>query len=95
MIPTNWIKGNSIASYFLRQVEKDKDGEIILRKLYKCASIRGNNLSVFWIDVCNREMSMALKLCIDCPCNILEEACSKYDGSGKELVKKYLEETKV
>jgi len=90
MIPTNWIKGNHITAFFLKQVDHTPNGEVIIKKIYKCASLRGNNLAVFWIDLCNREMTSAMKLCKHCPCDILEDACSRNDGSGKKLIEKYL-----
>lgn len=62
----------------------------IMAVLESCPSIRGTNLYVLFNDLCNRDYNLMLKLCVNCPGHILEDACNRQDYSGQELVAKYL-----
>lgn len=53
-------------------------------------NIIGTDLYVFWSDLCNKDFDLMVKLCKDCPSDILKDACSRQDYSGRELVKPYL-----
>ena len=61
-----------------------------MNKLENLKSIRGPNLYVLWSDLCDRNLSLVAKLCENCPSDILEDACSRQDYSGKELIKNYI-----
>lgn len=61
----------------------------ILPKIEKL-EIYGTDLYVFWSDLCNKDYDLMVKLCKDCPDDILKDACSRQDYSGRELVKPYL-----
>ena len=52
--------------------------------------IKGTDLYVLWSDLCNKDYSLMQKLCKECPKEILIDACSRQDYSGRELVKEYL-----
>lgn len=52
--------------------------------------IKGTNLYVMYSDLCNKDLSLVQKLCMNCPDDILINACSRQDYSGRELVKEYL-----
>jgi len=54
-------------------------------------NIVGTDLYVFWSDLCGRDYEKMVKLCNDCPGDVLKDACSRQDYSGKDLVKKYLD----
>jgi hypothetical protein len=89
-----WSQGNFGALNFFLDLIKpyNRDsGEYILSRLEECPSIRGTNLYVMYSDLCDRDMGQVKKLLEKCPNDILEEACSRQDYSGQELVKEYLE----
>ena len=52
-------------------------------------NIVGTDLYVFWSDLCNKDYELMVQLCHNCPDNILKDACSRQDYSGRELVKPY------
>lgn len=88
-----WANGNPGALTFLLELIDNKNtakAMVIIPKL-KETSIRGTNLYILWSDLCDKDMDKVYYLCINCPVNILEDACSRQDYSGKELVKNYLE----
>jgi hypothetical protein len=88
-----WSQGNFGALNFFLDLIKPHNSdlkEFILSKLEECLSIRGTNLYVLYSDLCDREMERVKKLLENCPKDILEEACSRQDYSGQELVKEYL-----
>jgi hypothetical protein len=62
----------------------------ILTKIERCPTIRGSNLYILWNDLAERDFNKVTKLCEKCPDNILEDACSRQDRSGKELISEYL-----
>lgn len=63
----------------------------IFLRLEICPSIKGSNLYVLWNDLCDREIDKVTKLCSSmCPNDVLEDACSRQDRSGKSLVISYL-----
>lgn len=93
----NWSNGNIGAMQFVLEIyTKDENivrGFFILEKLEKCKSIRGTNLYVLWSDLCKKDMNKVELLCNNCPNEILEDACSRQDYSGIELVSQYLIES--
>lgn len=88
-----WSQGNPGAAAFLMsllQPENAVKGIAILRKLEEGKSIRGTNLYVLWSDLCDRDMSKVETLCKNCPTAVLEDACSRQDYSGRDLVSSYI-----
>lgn len=91
-----WSKGNPGAIVFLIQIRllttssEPIAGELILNTLENCESIRGTNLYVLYSDLCNKNMVKVYGLCLACPNDELEDACSRQDYSGRELIKQYL-----
>lgn len=64
---------------------------VIISKLEECPSIKGTNLYVLVNDLCDWNYEKVAKLCEICPNDILEDACSRQDYSGRELVKPYIQ----
>lgn len=88
----NWAEGNFGALNFLEQVihmDTDKMNKII-SSLTSMHSIRGTNLWVLYSDLCNKDLDKVLKLIENCPPSLLENACSRQDYSGREIVKNFL-----
>lgn len=88
-----WSQGNPGAISFLSSLIDPKnigDAVPIVIKLEEAKSIRGTNLYVLWSDLCERDISKVKALCKNCPTNILEDACSRQDYSGRLLVAEYL-----
>jgi len=86
-------KGNPGAMRFLISLASPDNllqATVIIPKLEE-TSIRGTDMYVLWNDLCDRDVDKVYNLCINCPIMILEDACSRQDRSGKELVKEYLE----
>jgi hypothetical protein len=85
--------GNPGAMMFLIELFKPENMQYtipIAIKLEQIVTLRGTNLYVLYSDLCNKNMSKVMKLCKDCPNAILEDACSRQDYSGKELIAEYL-----
>ena len=61
----------------------------IMLKLMKC-NIVGTDIYVLWSDLANKDYTIMAKLCKDVPDDILIDACSRQDYSGRELIKEYL-----
>ena len=88
-----WSEGNPGALTFLMEFMipgNFKRGVAIFSKLEPLASIRGTNLYVLWSDLCDKNLEKVEKLCKNCPNDILVDACSRQDYSGKKLISKYL-----
>jgi hypothetical protein len=86
-------QGNPGATVFVMETLKPENTEYALpiaAKLDKIPSLRGTNLYVLWSDLCDRDMFKVALLCELCPDDILADACSRQDYSGRELVKPYL-----
>lgn len=64
-------------------------------KIDRIKSLRGTNLYVLYNDLCSKDMKLVAKLCEVCPDDVLEDACSRQDYSGRELVKPYLTQNKT
>ena len=52
--------------------------------------IRGADIHVFFNDLCDKDPVVATVLINECPTDLLKDACSRQDRSGKKMVKKYL-----
>lgn len=88
-----WSKGNPGALTFLMDLMDPKNlpySMSIIPKLTESKTIRGTNLYVLWSDLCNRDIQRVAFLCERCPSDILEDACSRQDYSGRKLVEPYL-----
>jgi len=88
-----WSEGNLGALTFLMEFmmpENFKKGIAIFSKLEPLISIRGINLYVLWSDLCDKDLEKVYKLCKNCPDDILVDACSRQDYSGRELISEYL-----
>ena len=86
-------QGNPGALMFLiklAQAENPGRDLFIAMRLEKLESIRGTNLYVLWSDLCGNDMDQVYSLLEKCPPNILEDACSRQDYSGRELVSPYM-----
>jgi hypothetical protein len=85
-------KGNSGALTFLLELYKYNVFVFIeiLQRIESIPSLVGTNLYVLWSDLCEQNMEQVIKLCANCPNDILADACSRQDYSGRELVKEYL-----
>jgi hypothetical protein len=89
-----WSKGNPGALQFLMLLLKPENTAIaipILLTLEKLKSIRGTNIYVLWSDLCDQDLNKVEQLCKRCPDKILEDACSRQDYSGRNLVAIYLD----
>lgn len=66
--------------------------DVPLRTMAKIDSsdIVGTDLYVLWSDLCKKDMKKVIHLVDNCPLDILKDACSRQDYSGKELVKEYM-----
>ena len=88
-----WSQGTPGALMFLMKIlelENIMMSFTIVRKLEEAKTIRGTNLYVLWSDLCEKDMSKVEQLCKTCPTNVLEDACSRQDYSGRKLVAEYL-----
>lgn len=85
--------GNPGALSFLIEMMKNENliyAAILFKKLETCTTIVGEDLYVLWSDLCTKNPFLVSKLCENCPDNILIDACSRQDYSGRELIKQYL-----
>lgn len=88
-----WSQGNPGATAFLKEIMETKNAlqtSQMFLKLEEAKSIRGTNLYVLWSDLCQKDLEKVEKLLQNCPLDILENACSRQDYSGRELVSEYL-----
>jgi hypothetical protein len=56
------------------------------------SGIVGADLYVLWSDLCGKDMNKVIKLVDKCPLDILKDACSRQDYSGRKLVAEYLKD---
>jgi hypothetical protein len=92
-IITKLSDGNIGAAIFLIEMLKDENiiyADILFEKLDKCPTIIGTNLYVLWNDLCEQKPFLVACLCKLCPDDILIDACSRQDRSGKKLIEPYL-----
>ena len=83
--------GNPGALTFLMALltEHLDKGLPIMHKIEQ-TGIKGTDLYVMYSDLCNKDFDKIKTLCEKCPNDILIDACSRQDYSGRELVKEYL-----
>lgn len=53
------------------------------------ANIKGPDLHVLYSDLCDRDMGRVIKLVDNCPLDVLKDACSRQDYSGRDLIAQY------
>jgi len=93
-----WAEGNPGALNFLMTVFATPDSISLGKaaqidsKIRQCDTLRGTNLYVLYSDLCDKDLDKVAELCAKCPNEILEDACSRQNYSGRELVKEYLED---
>ena len=58
--------------------------------LEELPTVRGTNLYVLWSDLCGNDLDQVYSLLQKCPPDILEDACSRQDYSGRELIQSYM-----
>jgi hypothetical protein len=88
-----YAKGNPGALNFLLELFSPYSLEYalpIIIKIEEIPTLRGSNLYVLWSHLCNKDLSKVSELCKKCPSHILEDACSRQDYSGRELVAEYM-----
>ena len=61
----------------------------IVHKIKNSESLRGNNLYVLYSKLCEKNMDKVCQLFDNCPIDVIEEACSRDDDSGCELIAEY------
>lgn len=93
-LPIHLAQGNMGALNFIAQVNtyalKHKEkGAIICKKIADC-NIAGAGLWVLFSDLCDDDMLTVSHLCENCPDDILIDACSREDRTGRALVKDYV-----
>lgn len=82
-------KGNPGALDFLIQLMQPTVPLITVAKIEK-SGIVGTDLYVLYSDLCGRDMQKVIKLVDNCPLDILKDACSRQDYSGRGLVAEFL-----
>ncbi len=90
-----WAAGNPGALNFLMTVFMNPNMSIaqaciINNALENYTTLRGTNINVLYSDICGRNMDKVVYLINKCPQDILENACSRQDYSGCELVAEYM-----
>lgn len=90
-----WSDGNPGALVFLMSImqwcETNAGGAItIIMKLEKATSIRGTNLYVLYSDLAGKDLEEVERICRNVPTAVLEDACSRQDRSGRDLIAPYL-----
>jgi hypothetical protein len=87
-------KGNPGAATFLitltGSLEHVVHALVIIPKIKKCGIV-GTDLYILWSDLCNKDMARVAHLCKHVPDEVLIDACSRQDYSGRSLVAEYWE----
>ena len=87
-----WSQGNPGAMAFLMSLlEKVNAVEaVIIAEVLNESTIRGTDLYVLWSDLGDKDLKLVANICQKVPIDILTDACSRQDYSGRELIKEYL-----
>ena len=87
-----WSQGNPGALVFLMRMFEQGNEMIALRVISKLekSSIRGTDLYVLYSDLANKDLNTVVSLVEDVPMDILEDACSRQDYSGRKLIADYI-----
>jgi hypothetical protein len=86
----NWGAMQFVVDLVQYSTDNAEKAEKILHKIKSCTTIRGINLHVLYSDICEKNMGAVYQLCENCPDGDLEEACSRQDYSGWQIVYQYL-----
>ena len=90
-----WSNGNIGAAVFLQNLARPENKlayDIIIPILEDIPSVRGTNLYVLWSDICDKDISKVVQICHVCSQEMLEDACSSQDRSGKKIIQNHLKE---
>ena len=89
-----WSEGNPGALNFLMTLMAPQNVTVdtpeTVQKLDALKTLRGTNMYVLWSDICNKDIELVHSVVKNAPSELLEEACSKQDYSGREMLKEYL-----
>lgn len=83
-------KGNPGAAKFMMEASESQYAFGIFLKLEEYPELVGTDLYVLYNDLCGQDLDLVSELLKKCPKDILLDACSRQDYSGRELVKDYL-----
>lgn len=89
----NYSQGNPGALAFLVDLVKHPNSYAsaqILETIKEYESLRGTNLYVLYSDLCNKDIEKVSDVLFLCPQDVVEDACSRQDYSGRELINKYV-----
>ena len=84
----NLAKGNPGAVRFLAELSTSEAYDRTFEKLEE-SGIIGGDIYVLCSDICEGDLKKVVNLLDNCPIDLLKEACSRQDYSGKEMVAKY------
>lgn len=85
-----WSKGNPGALMFLLKLMQNPVAGLQVIPAIEKSGIRGTDLYVLHSDLCGKDMDKVIKLVTNCPIDVLQDACSRQDYSGRALVAEYL-----
>lgn len=87
-------KGNPGALHFLMELSTAVDiapnQQISTLSKIERMGIQGTDLYVLYSDLCGKDLNKVVHLVENCPTEILKDACSRQDYSGRALVAEYL-----
>lgn len=89
----SWAKGNPGALNFLTTMVHPSNAMMsssILQKIQSISSLRGTNLYVLWSDLGDKDMKKVAEICRLVPDDVLADACSRQDYSGRDVIAPYL-----
>lgn len=86
---TQLADGNPGALNFIMNLSNPTVPTRTLVKVDKSGMV-GTDLYVLWSDLCDCDMEKVIKLMDNCPLDKLQDACSRQDRSGKEIIFEYL-----
>ena len=91
-----WSQGNPGAMTFLMEVFFSDDTDFftaraVEKAIRNCPTLRGTNLYVWYSDICEKDLSKIRETVENVPSEVLEDACSRQDYSGKKIIEEYLE----
>jgi hypothetical protein len=80
--------GNPGAAMALAELCKDGHYDAVARLIE--LDIKGTDIYVLYSDICDKSPLATACLIQECPAEILKDAASRQDYSGRELVKPYM-----
>lgn len=82
--------GNPGALTFLMELMQNPVVGLKVLPTIQEQGIKGTDLYVLWSDLCGKDLDKVVKLVENCPADVLKNACSRQDYSGRGLVAQYL-----